>query len=59
MGQVDVGRVMVGGSAIPIGVFKGSVAGLDRLLREGDIAAGDGVQIRFGGRDLLHGGSPG
>lgn len=53
--QVDVGRVMVRGTAMLVSVFKGGVASLDRLLRERDVPARDGIQIGFGGRDLLHG----
>jgi len=47
-GQVDVGGVVVDRTTESVGVFKGGVAGLHSLLREWEIAAGDGVQVGLG-----------
>lgn len=52
-GQVDEGGMMVGRATELIGVFNGGVAGLNSLLREWDVAARDGVQVRL--LDLLLG----
>lgn len=51
-GQGDVGGVMVGRATVLIGVFNSGVTGLNGLLRDGDIATRDGVQVGFAGRDL-------
>ncbi len=54
--QVDVGRVMVGRATELISVFNGGVASLNSLLRDWDIAAGDGVEVGLtdlGGHDNL------
>jgi len=47
--EVDVGRVVVGRATVLVGVLNGSVGCLHCLLRDGDIAARDGVQVRLGG----------
>jgi len=51
-GQGDVGGMVVGRATVLVGVFNGGVTGLNGLLRDGDIAARDGVQVGFRGRDL-------
>lgn len=51
--QVDVRGMVVGRATVEIGVFKGGVTGLNGLLREREIAAGDGVEIGLAG-NLLH-----
>lgn len=52
--QVDVRRVVVGRATELVGVFESSVCCLDRLLREWEIAAGDGVEVAGGDLQLLH-----
>ena len=52
-GQGNVGGVMVSRATVLIGVLKSGVTGLNGLLRDGDIAARDGVQVSFG-REVLH-----
>ncbi len=44
-GQMNVGRVMVRRSTIGVSMFKGSVASLNSLLREWEVAARDGVKV--------------
>jgi hypothetical protein len=44
-GEVDVRRVVIGRSAVLVGVLNGCMGSLNSLLREWDIAAGDGVQV--------------
>jgi hypothetical protein len=39
--------MLVDRTTVLVGVFNGGVAGLNCLLREGEIAARDGVQIAF------------
>lgn len=46
--QMDVGGMIVGRATVEIGVFNGGVTGLNSLLREWDVAARDGVQVRLG-----------
>lgn len=46
--QGDVGGMVVGRATELIGVLDGGVTGLNSLLRDGDIAARDGVEIGFG-----------
>jgi hypothetical protein len=53
VGQVDVGRMVVRGTTILVGVFKSGMAGLDRLLRKRNVAARDRIQVSFR-RDLQH-----
>lgn len=55
-GQGDVGGMVVGRATVLIGVLDGGVAGLNSLLRDGEIAARDGVQVVLGS-DLQHDGS--
>lgn len=43
--QVDITGVVIGGATKLISVFNGGVAGLNRLLREREIAARDGVKV--------------
>ena len=50
--QGNVGGMMVGRATVLIGVLNGGVTGLNSLLRDGDIAARDGVQIGLGAGDL-------
>ena len=52
-GQGDVGGMVVGRATVLVGVFNGGVTRLNGLLRDGDIAARDGVQVGFG-REVLH-----
>lgn len=48
--QVDVGRVPFGSGATEgVSVLNRSVGGLNSLLREWEIAAGDGVQVSVAG----------
>lgn len=44
-GQVDVGGVTIGRTTEGVSMFKGSVASLNCLLREWEIAARDGVEV--------------
>lgn len=46
--QVDVGGMVVGRATIQVRVLNGCVCSLHGLLREWEIAAGDGVQVVFG-----------
>lgn len=57
--EVDVRGVVVGGATVEVGVLKAGMGGLNGLLREGEIAAGNDVQIRLGRSDLQlrHGGA--
>lgn len=57
-GQGDVGGMVVGRATVLVGVLKGGVAGLNRLVRDWEISACDGVQIGFG-REVLHDGLTG
>ena len=43
--QVDVRGVVVGRATVEVSVFNGRMASLNRLLREWEIAARDGVQV--------------
>jgi hypothetical protein len=43
--EMDVGGMVVGRATVLIGVLNGSVASLNSLVRDGDIAARDGVQV--------------
>jgi len=55
--EVNVRRVVIHWSAIRVGVFNGSVAGLNSLLREWEVSARDGVEVRllrFGNLELMH-----
>jgi hypothetical protein len=45
--KIDVARMVVGRATELIGVFNSGVAGLNSLLREWEIAAGDRVQVRL------------
>lgn len=42
-GQVDIAGVVVGGATVEVSVLERGVSGLNSLLREGEIAARDGV----------------
>jgi len=54
--QVDVGGMVVGRATVLIGVFNGGVGCLNGLVRDREIAARDGVQVRLGGNlRLAHG----
>lgn len=53
-GQRDVAWVMVGRATEGVSVFNGGMAGLNGLVREWDIAAGDAVQIRLAGNLGVH-----
>lgn len=54
--QVEIGGVVVGWATVCVGVLDSSMPGLDGLLREWEIAAGDCVQVRLGCEvDLLLG----
>jgi hypothetical protein len=58
-GQVDVGGVLVGRATEQVRVFNGCMSSLHGLLRERNVAAGDGVQVRLGEvLQLLHGITP-
>jgi hypothetical protein len=46
-GQGDVGGVVVGRATMLVGVLNGGVTGLNGPLRDGEIAARDGVQVGF------------
>lgn len=46
--QVNVAGMVVVGTTELIGVFDASVGGLDRLLRERNVAPRDGVQVSLG-----------
>lgn len=52
--QVDITGMMVGGATKLIGVFKGGVTSLNRLLREWDVAARDCIEIGFADLLLRH-----
>jgi hypothetical protein len=45
--QVDITGMVIGWATKLVGVFDGGVGSLNGLLREWDIAARDGVQVRF------------
>jgi hypothetical protein len=45
--KIDVARMVVGRATELESVFNGGVAGLNSLLREWEIAAGDRVQVRL------------
>jgi hypothetical protein len=53
--QVDVGGMTVGWATKLVGVFNGGMASLNSLLREGEIAAGDCVEIGLGDLGLHDG----
>ncbi len=46
-GEVNVRRMKIFRSAIRVGMFNGCMAGLNCLLREWDVAAADGVEVRL------------
>ena len=47
--KMDVRGMMIAGATIPIRIFDACVAGLYSLLGEGDVAAGNSIQISFSG----------
>lgn len=49
--EMDDRRMAVGRSTVEIGVLDAGVSGLHGLLRDGDIAARDGVEVALG-KDL-------
>ena len=51
--EMDVGGMVVVRATVLIGVFNGSMRCLNGLVRDGDIAARDGIQVRLG-ENLLH-----
>ena len=54
--QVQKRGMVIGRATKLVGVLSGSVTGLHGLLRDGEIAARDAVQVRLGGEVLqLHG----
>lgn len=54
-GEVNVRRVVIGRSAVLVGVFNRRVSSLDSLLREWEVAAGDGVEVVLLSDSRFHG----
>jgi hypothetical protein len=50
--EMDVGRVEVRWTTVLIGMFNSCVGSLNGLLREWNVAAGDGIKVVL--RNLLH-----
>ena len=49
--QMDNARMVVGRATVLIGVFNCGMCALNSLLRDWDVAARDGVQVKF---EVLH-----